>query len=134
MDKPNQLFKAFSDKTRLRILNLLAQREHCVCEFQQILKVPQPTISRHLAYLRCAKLVQTRRHGKMILYSLSPASDGVHASLLRCVRGCFQKIDFLRRDIMRDRQSKPMFWNNNTRGTPARRNRSCGTKTKRCHA
>ena len=52
MDKPNQLFKAFSDETRLRILNLLAQREHCVCEFQKILKVPQPTISRHLAYLR----------------------------------------------------------------------------------
>ena len=41
MDKPNQLFKAFSDETRLRILNLLAQRDHCVCEFQSILRVPQ---------------------------------------------------------------------------------------------
>ena len=132
MDKPDQLFKAFSDETRLRILNLLAQREHCVCEFQQILKVPQPTISRHLAYLRRTKLVKTRRHGKMILYSLSPANNGVHASLLRCLRGCFTKIGFLQRDIMRDRQSKPMFWNNNICGTPARHNRSRGTKTKRC--
>ena len=113
MDKPDQLFKAFSDATRLRILNLLAQRDHCVCEFQSILQVPQPTISRHLAYLRRTKLVQTRRHGKMIMYSLSPASDSVHASLLRCLRGCFTEIGFLQRDIKRDRQIKPMFWNNN---------------------
>ena len=46
MVKPNQLFKAFSDETRLRLLNLLAQRPHCVCEFQSILRSPQPTISR----------------------------------------------------------------------------------------
>src|SRR5476649_218894 len=45
MDKPNKLFKAFSDETRLRILNLLAQRDCCVCEFQQLLRVPQPKIS-----------------------------------------------------------------------------------------
>ncbi|MGD0017105.1 MAG: metalloregulator ArsR/SmtB family transcription factor [Verrucomicrobiia bacterium] len=109
MDKPNQLFKAFSDETRLRILNLLAQREHCVCEFQQVLEVPQPTISRHLAYLRRSKLVQTRRHGKMILYSLSPSRDGVHASLLRCLRGCFTEIGFLHRDIVRDRKQKPLI-------------------------
>ena len=109
METPGQLFKAFSDETRLRILNLLAQREHCVCEFQKILKVPQPTISRHLAYLRRSKLVRTRRHGKMILYSLSPASGGVHASLLRCLRGCFTEIGFLQHDIMRDRKQKPLI-------------------------
>ena len=134
INKPDQLFKAFSDATRLRILNLLAQREHCVCEFQRILKVPQPTISRHLAHLRRSKLVQTRRKGKMIFYSLAPATNAVHASLLRCLRGCFSTISFLQRDTERDRQSKPMFWKNNTCGTPARRNRSCRTKTKGCHA
>jgi ArsR family transcriptional regulator len=113
MDKPDQLFKAFSDATRLRILNLLAQRDHCVCEFQKILKVPQPTISRHLAYLRRCGLVKVERHGKMILYSLSPASNGVHASLLRCLRGCFQKIGFLQRDIERGNKTKPII------GSPA---------------
>ena len=132
MKTPDKLFKAFSDETRLRILNLLAQRDHCVCEFQSILRVPQPTISRHLACLRRTTLVRTRRHGKMILYSLSPARDSVHASLLRCLRGCFAEIGFLRRDITRDRQSKPVFWNNNICRTPARHNRSRGTKTKRC--
>lgn len=109
MDKPNQLFKAFSDETRLRILNLLAQRDHCVCEFQNILRVPQPTISRHLAYLRRSGLVTEERHGKMVMYSLAEAKNAVHESLLRCVRGCFQEIDFLKRDIERGKKQKPIL-------------------------
>jgi ArsR family transcriptional regulator len=109
MDKPNQLFKAFSDETRLRILNLLAQRDHCVCEFQSILRVPQPTISRHLAYLRRSGLVEVERHGKMVMYSLAEPGNAVHAALLRCVRGCFQNIDFLQRDAERGKKQKPMI-------------------------
>ena len=105
MDKPDQLFKAFGDETRLRLLNLLAQREHCVCEFQSILRVSQPKISRHLAYLRRSGLVQTRRKGKMIIYSLAPATNAVHTSLLRCLRGCFTEISFLQEDIQRDQPS-----------------------------
>ena len=104
MDKPNQLFKAFADETRLRILNLVAQRERCVCEFQQILRVPQPTISRHLAYLRRSGLLVTRRDGKWIHYSLAKPQSKVHESLLRCVRNCFCDVDFLKRDLKRDRQ------------------------------
>ncbi len=109
MDKPDQLFKAFSDETRLRLLNLLAQRPHCVCEFQNILRAPQPTISRHLAYLRRSGLVVVERHGKMIIYSLAEARNPVHAALLRCVRGCFQEIDFLKRDIARSRKTRPII-------------------------
>jgi ArsR family transcriptional regulator, arsenate/arsenite/antimonite-responsive transcriptional repressor len=109
MDKPNQLFKAFSDETRVRILNLLAQRDHCVCEFQSILRVPQPKISRHLAYLRRSGLVVETRHGKMIMYSLAEASDPVHAALLKCVRGCFREFDFLKRDIDRGKKAKPII-------------------------
>ena len=109
MDKPNQLFKAFSDETRLRILNLLAQREHCVCEFQSVLRVPQPTISRHLAYLRRSGLVEVERHGKMIMYSLADPKDPVHASLIRCVKGCFQDIEFLKCDTERAKKTKPII-------------------------
>jgi ArsR family transcriptional regulator len=101
------LFKAFSDETRLRLLNLLAQREHCVCEFQSILRVPQPRISRHLAYLRRSGLVKTRRSGKMIFYALAPATNAVHKSLLRCLRGCFAGISFLQQDIRRAQRTKP---------------------------
>ncbi|MCG3147805.1 MAG: hypothetical protein PCFJNLEI_01246 [Verrucomicrobiae bacterium] len=109
MDKPDQLFKAFADSTRLRLLNLLAQRPHCVCEFQGILRVPQPKISRHLAYLRRSGLVVEERHGKMIMYSLAEPANPVHAALIRCVRGCFQEIDFLQRDIERDKKLKPIL-------------------------
>ncbi len=109
MNAPDQLFKAFSDATRLRLLNLLTQREHCVCEFQSILRVPQPRISRHLAYLRRAGLVRTRRVGKMIFYALAPAANPVHASLLRCLRGCFTGIGFLQQDIRRDRRVAPII-------------------------
>ena len=109
MDKPNQLFKAFADETRLRLLNLLAQRDHCVCEFQSILRVPQPKISRHLAYLRRSGLVQETRHGKMIMYSLARPTNSIHETLLKCVRGCFQDIDFLKRDTERDKKQKPII-------------------------
>lgn len=108
MDKPDQLFKAFADETRLRILNLLAQRACCVCEFQCILRVPQPTISRHLAYLRRSGLVQVKRYGKNIMYSLAAPTSPLHAALIRCVGGCFQEIDFLKRDLERARKSKPI--------------------------
>jgi ArsR family transcriptional regulator, arsenate/arsenite/antimonite-responsive transcriptional repressor len=104
MDKPNVLFKAFADETRLRILNLVAQRERCVCEFQQILRVPQPTISRHLAYLRRSGLLVARREGKWIHYSLAKPKSGVHEALLRCMRSCFCGVDFLKRDLTRDRR------------------------------
>ncbi len=109
MAKPSDLFKAFADETRLRLLNLLAQRAHCVCEFEKILRVPQPKISRHLAYLRRCGLVVETRHGKNIMYALAAPRNEVHAALIHCVRGCFQKIDFLRRDIARDKKSKPII-------------------------
>jgi ArsR family transcriptional regulator len=109
VDKPDQLFKAFADETRLRLLNLLVQRPHCVCEFQGILRVPQPKISRHLAYLRRSGLVVEERHGKMIMYSLAEPANAVHAALIRCVRGCFQEIGFLQRDIERDKKLKPIL-------------------------
>ncbi len=101
MDKPDQLFKAFADETRLRILNLLAQGEQCVCEIQMVLRVPQPKISRHLAYLRRMGLIQERKEGKWVIYSLSEARGPVHDALLRCVRGCFQEVGTLKEDLAR---------------------------------
>ncbi len=89
------------------MLNLLAQREHCVCEFARILRVSQPKISRHLAYLRRSGLVRARRSGKWIHYALAPATNPVHASLLRCLRGCYTGIGFLHADLQRDRRVKP---------------------------
>ena len=71
------LFAALSDGTRLRLLNLMADGEVCVCFFIEVLDQPQPTISRHLAHLRKAGLVADRRDGKWIHYSVIPPSDPV---------------------------------------------------------
>lgn len=106
MKTPSDLFKAFADETRVRILSLLAEKELCVCELQAVIDVPQPTISRHLAYLRRRGLVEERREGKWMIYALAPARDAAHTALLKCLRGCFQEVDALQRDRTRQRKLK----------------------------
>jgi len=70
MKKTAQLFKALSDETRLRILALLTRGELCVCDLMATLDLPQSTVSRHLAYLRNAGLVEDRRQGVWMYYRL----------------------------------------------------------------
>lgn len=76
------LFKALSDRTRLRILALLSQAEVCVCEIHGALGIPQPTASRHLAYLRRSGLVTGRRKGLWVYYRLSDQADPVVRGVL----------------------------------------------------
>lgn len=63
-----RFFQALGDTTRLRLLNLMGDQEICVCFFTEILGGPQPKISRHLAYLRSAGIVEARRDGKWMHY------------------------------------------------------------------
>lgn len=79
---PVRLFAALADRTRLRLLNLMDGREVCVCYFVEILKQDQPKISRHLAYLRKAGIVNARRDGKWMHYSIEHPEDAVGASIL----------------------------------------------------
>jgi ArsR family transcriptional regulator, arsenate/arsenite/antimonite-responsive transcriptional repressor len=79
------LFQALADPTRLRLLNLMAAGEVCVCFFVEIFDEPQPKISRHLAYLRRAGVVTARRDGKWMHYSLTMPSDPAVAEVLRKV-------------------------------------------------
>ena len=65
-----RFFQALRDNTRLRLLNLMGDQEICVCYFVEILDQPQPKISRHLAYLRSAGIVATRRYGKWMHYRI----------------------------------------------------------------
>ena len=75
IDQLEGLFKALADKTRLRILALLGNNEVCVCHIHDSLGVPQPTVSRHLAYLRRSGLVDARRDGVWMHYQLSKSLD-----------------------------------------------------------
>lgn len=63
-------FQALGDNTRLRLLNLMGEQEICVCYFVEILEQGQPKISRHLAYLRRAGIVEARRDGKWMHYRI----------------------------------------------------------------
>ena len=65
-----RFFQALGDNTRLRLLNLMGDQEVCVCYFVEILGGPQPKISRHLAYLRSAGIVEARREGKWMHYRI----------------------------------------------------------------
>jgi ArsR family transcriptional regulator len=76
------LFAALADTTRLRLLNLMAGREVCVCHLVEILGQSQPKISRHLAYLRQAGIVEARREGKWMHYSICTPADAAVASIL----------------------------------------------------
>jgi ArsR family transcriptional regulator len=70
-----KFFLALSDRTRLRLLNLMQDDEVCVCFFTEVLQSPQPTISRHLAYLRQAGVVTARREGKWMHYRIDVPDD-----------------------------------------------------------
>lgn len=95
------MFRAFSNRTRLRILHLLRHEEVCVCDLQRALSVPQAKVSRHLAYLRRAGLVRARKQGLWSYYTLAPARDAVHRKLLECLTSCFTHVPDLARDDAR---------------------------------
>jgi ArsR family transcriptional regulator, arsenate/arsenite/antimonite-responsive transcriptional repressor len=95
------LFRALADQTRLRILALLASGEVCVCKIHGALGVPQPTASRHLAYLRKTGLVATRRDGLWVHYRLAMPADPTMASVLRTAIGAVGKTRSLTADRKR---------------------------------
>src|SRR4051812_24100715 len=95
------LFRAFSDRTRLRILNLLRGGELCVCDIVRVLDLPQPKVSRHLAYLRKARLVRARKERLWMHYALAPASNEFHQSLLNCLACCFSCVPELAGDVQK---------------------------------
>jgi ArsR family transcriptional regulator len=95
------LFRALADPTRLRLLNLIADREICVCYLVEVLRTGQPKISRHLAYLRKAGIVAARREGKWMHYSLAIPRDEVAARILREALRHLREKPVMQRDILR---------------------------------
>lgn len=85
-----RFFQALGDNTRLRLLNLMGEKEVCVCFLVEVLGAPQPKISRHLAYLRKAGIVAARREGKWMHYRIVMPPDAGAAEMLR------QTLDWLK--------------------------------------
>jgi ArsR family transcriptional regulator len=78
-------FRALSDWNRLRIFNLLREGELCVCDLVDVLQIPQPAASKHLAYLRKAKLVVGRKQGQWSYYRLAALRGAFQIKLAEAV-------------------------------------------------
>jgi ArsR family transcriptional regulator, arsenate/arsenite/antimonite-responsive transcriptional repressor len=96
-----EAFKAFADPTRLRILGLLTSGEMCVCNIHECLGIPQPTASRHLAYLRRKHLVETRKDGLWVHYKLAPLDEPVMRVLMSAVTHILSHCDVVEKDRQR---------------------------------
>lgn len=102
------MFQAFCHRLRLRILHLLREGEMCVGNIVKILQAPQPKVSRHLAVLKRAKLVQVRRHGQWVHYSLAPVQSTFHQKLLECAAYCFDEVPEIQGDKARIEQMRTL--------------------------
>ncbi len=94
-----RFFQALGDNTRLRLLNLMGDRELCVCYFVEILGGPQPKISRHLAYLRSAGIVSTRREGKWMHYRIVMPPHFGASQILKQTLNWLREDKAMRKDV-----------------------------------
>jgi ArsR family transcriptional regulator len=101
LDVSIELYKAFADPVRLRLLNLLADGEVCVCHLHEALELPQSTVSRHLAYLRKRGLVIGRKDGLWVHYRLAKPAGEVHRTLIGSLGACCKEIEAFEYDRQR---------------------------------
>lgn len=103
LDQASDVLKAFADPVRLRLLNLLggAREEVCVCHLHGALDLPQPTVSRHLAYLRRSGLVLGRKQGLWVYYRLAKASHPLHRILIGCLGSSLGDPEIFHHDLER---------------------------------
>jgi ArsR family transcriptional regulator, arsenate/arsenite/antimonite-responsive transcriptional repressor len=101
LDESVGLFKALADPVRLRLLNLMADGEVCVCHLYETLNLPQSTVSRHLAYLRKRGLVIGRKEGLWVHYRLAKPTGELHRSLMGCLGACSKAVEALTQDRQR---------------------------------
>jgi ArsR family transcriptional regulator len=100
-------FKALSDETRLRILNLLLERECCVCEVMQVLDISEPRASRNLSALYDAGFLKLMRQGLWALYSIDKEGLEEHyVNLVEAVKKALEGNETALLDRQRLRQTE----------------------------
>ncbi|MES1195076.1 MAG: metalloregulator ArsR/SmtB family transcription factor [Opitutus sp.] len=102
-----KIYECLCDRTRLRVLNILAQGPLCVCHFQEILGEPQVKISKHLAYLRQRGLVEVERNGNWMIYELPAKPSRELKKNLACLQDCAGENPVFRRDLARLKKIAP---------------------------
>ena len=96
-----ETLKALADENRLRIFQLLTQEELCVCELEVILEMNQSNVSRHLAKLKSAKLLQANKGGQWVHYSIHPNFEQQNLKLLRWLQQYWQGEKVFQQDSLR---------------------------------
>jgi len=97
-----QFLKLFSDETRLRCINLIHQNNSlCVCELTYALELSQPKISRHLASLRQFGLINDKRVGQWVYYSINPKIEKDKSVILNSIALSFEKTQIATNDKKR---------------------------------
>ena len=96
-----RVYAALADPTRLRILSLLGEGEICVCHIHASLDVPQPTASRHLAYLKKSGLVEARRDGIWMHYKMAEINNPVVAAVVKAALHALTHTDISAKDERR---------------------------------
>jgi ArsR family transcriptional regulator len=114
-----KIYECLCDRTRLRLLNVLAQGPLCVCHFQEILGEPQVKISKHLAYLRARGLVVVERSGNWMIYELPAKPSRELKANLACLQDCAQENPVFRRDLARLKKLAPKLAESGPCGCPA---------------
>lgn len=104
-----EIYQCFSDRTRLRILNLLCEGSLCVCHFQELLNEPQVKISKHLSYLRTHGLVQANREGTWMVYRLPEKMPAILTANLACLQACARDDSVFRRDTAKAKAVRSEF-------------------------
>src|SRR5438309_5560539 len=117
---PAFLFKTLADPTRLRLLNLLASGETCVCELTDTLRVVQPKVSRHLAHLKRAGLVEARRDGKWMYYRWAKHGDPLARHVLSGLRDWMAKNPRMTGECQRRERICCKISQRKSKGTPAK--------------
>lgn len=106
LDSPSRLFKALGEPNRLRMVALLAHGELCVCHLEAALGLPQSNVSRQLAVLRSAGVVEARREGSWVYYRLAPQADALCRAQLRSLTRAFGQDAVLKADVERLLESR----------------------------
>jgi len=98
MDNYAEVFKALADRTRLRIMRLLSitDRQVCVCEFVDALKLPQYQVSKHLNILKNAKLVEGERRGTWVYYTPLKKDSAFNRQLYKLIKDQLTGAEFLK--------------------------------------
>ena len=102
-----EIYQCLCDRTRLRILNVLARGPLCVRHLQDILGEPQVKISKHLRYLRKRGMVEATRQGNWMIYRLPQAPSPELSANLACLQDCAAEEDTFRRDADRAARLRP---------------------------